>query len=214
MGTRLVVVRHGNTFDKGQISLRVGARTDIPLSGSGREQATILGRYLRLSGLEPDVVFSSELARAYETAIIALKEAGFDRRVEKLGIFNEVDYGPDEAKTEEEVIARIGTEAMELWNRAAVVPDGWIFDPDGTVKNWKNFATQVDHRHRNGLAMVFTSNGIARFAPHLTGNFEKFSEKFDIKMSTGAISIFEKSENEEYWNVVKWNLKPKDHIRI
>ncbi|MDR1494433.1 MAG: histidine phosphatase family protein [Rickettsiales bacterium] len=213
MGTKLIVVRHGNTFDKGQIPLRVGARTDIPLSSSGREQAVILGKYLKLSGIKPEAVFSGELARTWETAELALEEAGVNCRVKKLKIFNEIDYGPDEARTEEEVIARIGPEAMEMWNKSALVPDGWIFDPEAAVKNWKDFGTMLESEYRDKITMVFTSNGIARFTPYLTSDFEGFSREFNIKMSTGALSIFEKDFSEKYWKVTSWNLKPKDCLQ-
>ena len=37
--SRVYIVRHGNTFDRGDVILRVGGRTDIPLSTSGIDQA-------------------------------------------------------------------------------------------------------------------------------------------------------------------------------
>ena len=41
--TDIYIVRHGNTFDKGDVVTRVGARTDLPLSRSGFAQAEALG---------------------------------------------------------------------------------------------------------------------------------------------------------------------------
>jgi probable phosphoglycerate mutase len=212
MATRIIVARHGNTFDRGEVPVRVGVRTDIPLSSSGREQAVILGKYMKLVGIKPKAVFSSELRRTYETADIALMEAGLDCGVERRSIFNEIDYGEDEGKTEEEVVGRIGIEAMELWNKSGIVPNGWIFDAEAAIKNWQKFAAMVEEKYTEEVVMVFTSNGIARFAPQLTGNFEKFSREFDIKMSTGALSIFEKNVGEENWAATGWNIRPKDHI--
>lgn len=212
MTTKLIIVRHGNTFDKGQVPVRVGLRTDMSLSASGREQAVVLGKYMKLSGIDPEAVFSSELRRTYETADIALKEVGIDRRVERLAIFNEVDYGVDEGKTEEELVGRIGEKALDLWNTVGIVPEGWIFDVDVTIENWRKFASMVEDRYIDRTVMVFTSNGIARFAPYITGDFEKFSKKFDIKISTGALGIFEKTNGEQNWSVVSWNLKPSNHL--
>ena len=37
--TSILICRHCNTFDKGDIIRRVGARTHLPLSLSGRAQA-------------------------------------------------------------------------------------------------------------------------------------------------------------------------------
>ena len=33
--TRLVIVRHGNTFEAGEPPRRIGARTDLPLTATG-----------------------------------------------------------------------------------------------------------------------------------------------------------------------------------
>ncbi len=44
--TKLIIIRHGNTFNPDQTPLRVGAGTDIPLVTSGREQAKNIGLWL------------------------------------------------------------------------------------------------------------------------------------------------------------------------
>lgn len=210
MVTKLIIIRHGNTFNKEEICLRIGAKTDLPLSKSGREQAVILGKYLKQEKIIPEVVFSSWLKRTYQTAEIAFNEAEISRKIEKLDIFNEIDYGLDEAKSEEEVIARIGKEAMELWNNYAIVPDGWLFNPQKAIENWKIFAEMVLEKYKDKTIMVFTSNGIARFSPHITNNFGEFSKNHDIKISTTGICTFR--NNNSNWEIESWNIKPKDYI--
>lgn len=212
--TRLIIVRHGNTFDKGEVCLRVGCKTDLPLSSSGREQAILLGKYLKLKSIIPNKVFTSELKRTYQTAEIALEEAGISVNIEKNKIFNEIDYGPDEAKTEDEVIARIGKEALEKWDKDAIVPDGWVFDSKKTIQNWCDFSKMIEDKYTDETTMIFTSNGIARFSPYLTGDFENFSKNYNIKISTSALCIFEKNHNDEFWKVTDWNIKPKDFVTI
>ena len=54
----IYIVRHGNTFDKGDTVTRVGARTDLDLSVSGQAQADALGTYFRDKG----IVFSRTIA--------------------------------------------------------------------------------------------------------------------------------------------------------
>ena len=44
--TRLIVVRHGNTFNSGDVILRVGSATDIPLTETGMKQAYAAGELL------------------------------------------------------------------------------------------------------------------------------------------------------------------------
>lgn len=208
--TTLLIARHGNTFDPGQTPTRVGARTDLPLVEKGREQAGALGRYLKENGLLPDAVYCSMLSRTRETAELALKEAGVRLPVYALEIFNEIDYGPDENKTEEEVIARIGKEAIERWDAEAILPEGWDADTEEIICNWRNFAAHMAadnlDGHRHETILVVTSNGIARFAPRIAGNYEDFRKTRNIKLSTGAFGILTHSGG--VWRVEDWNVRP------
>ena len=207
MTTRIIIARHGNTFTKDQTPLRVGARTDLPLVET--ERGTNIGKYLKMNVLYPSVVFAAPLHRTMETARLAI--AALDRDIPLIADkrFTEIDYGPDEAKTEEEVIARIGQAAMDAWNAEAIVPDGWKVSVNGIIKTWKDFAKEIERDYKDKNILVVSSNGIIRFAPHLTGNFKKFSEEHDIKVSTGGVCILEKNDTDKYWQVKEWGIKPK-----
>ncbi|MAI61503.1 MAG: phosphoglycerate mutase [Micavibrio sp. TMED27] len=204
--TTLIIARHGNTFDKGDIVTRVGGRTDLPLVEKGREQAKAIGRYLQKNRLIPDVVYSSNLQRTYDTAKIAIQESGVTNPIFQLDIFNEIDYGPDENKPEEEVVARIGKEAIDAWDKDAIVPDGWKVDPEQLIKYWHDFADQIKAHDDNETVLVVTSNGTARFAPYITEKYEDFIKTYTLKLSTGAIGILEFSEG--VWQVKAWNIRP------
>lgn len=204
--TRLIIARHGNTFNPQQTPTRVGARTDLPLVEKGRAQAEAIGQYLKANQLIPDVIYSSHLQRTIETAKIAVKASGVSNPVYQLDIFNEIDYGPDENKTEEQVIARIGKEAIEKWDKDAVFPEGWLVDPDEIIKNWIDFAEQIRAHDDNETVLVVTSNGTARFAPYITGDYEGFSKEHSIKLSTGALGILNFIDDK--WQIQDWNLRP------
>ncbi len=205
--TTLIIARHGNTFGPGDTPTRVGAHTDLPLVEKGEEQARAIGRYLSAHKMIPDVVYSSNLQRTYQTAKIAIKESGVTNPVFQLDIFNEIDYGPDENQTEDKVIARIGEDALKDWDEQGIVPDGWKVDPVDIIQNWLSFADQICAHDDNETVLVVTSNGIARFAPHITGNFHAFSEAHNIKLSTGALAIL-KHDRIDGWTVTDWNVKP------
>ena len=66
MVTRIIIARHGNTFTKGQIPLRVGCRTDLPLVET--ERGTNVGKYLKMKTYFPSVVYAAPLKRTTETA--------------------------------------------------------------------------------------------------------------------------------------------------
>lgn len=204
--TTLIIARHGNTFDSGETPRRVGARTDLPLSESGRAQAAALGRWLKDSGHYPEAVYSSELQRTKETAQIALMQAGYKEPVFPLAIFNEVDYGPDENLPEDAVIARLGAQALKDWDERASVPDGWRFDPQKCIADWQNFAAHIVTDEQD-CVMVVTSNGIARFAPHITRDFDGFAAAHKLKISTGAVCVLDHADG--HWSVREWNVRPK-----
>ena len=204
--TTLIIARHGNTFDPEDTPTRVGARTDLPLVEKGHEQAKAIGQYIKENRLIPDVVYSSTLQRTIETAEIAVKESGVTNPIFQLDIFNEIDYGPDENKVEADVIARIGKDAIKAWDSDAIVPDGWKIDPQEVIENWIGFADQISAHHDNETVLVVTSNGIARFAPHITGDFEGFRANHNIKLSTGALGILKHDGLQ--WSVEEWNIRP------
>ncbi len=202
--TTLIIARHGNTFGPEDTPTRVGGRTDIPLVEKGRQQAKAIGTYLKEHNLNPDIAYSATLKRTKETADIALQSAGSSLPIETLDIFDEIDYGPDENQTEETVIKRIGEKAIEQWDKNATVPDGWKVNPDEIIKNWYTFAQSICDIDRT--AFVVTSNGIARFAPHITGDFDFFAKQHTIKLKTGAIGILTFSQGK--WRVTDWNIVP------
>ena len=203
--TRLIIARHGNTFGPDDIPTRVGKHTDLPLVESGREQARRIGAYLQAERLIPDVVYASNLQRTQETARIAIKESGVSNPVFTLDMFDEIDYGPDEDKVEADVIARIGADAIAAWDESAVVPEGWGVDPDQIIRNWQDFGEQIRAHDDNETVLVVTSNGVARFAPYLMGDFDGFRGEYEIKLATGALGVFV-FENGG-WVVKEWGLK-------
>jgi probable phosphoglycerate mutase len=210
MTTRLIIVRHGNNFTKDQTPLRVGARTDLPLVET--ERGTNVGKYLKMKTLIPDVVFAAPLKRTTETARLAI--AALDKDIPLLADnrFTEIDYGPDEGKPEDEVVARIGQKALEDWEREAIVPEGWLVSVEEIVNAWKTFADEIENNYNGKNVMVVSSNGIIRFAPYLTGDFKKFTEEFNIKVGTGSVCVLEKNEEDKYWRVIEWGTKPKDKL--
>jgi 2,3-bisphosphoglycerate-dependent phosphoglycerate mutase len=205
--TRLLIARHGNTFGPGDVVKRVGT-TDLSLVDIGLLQGQKLGAYLKQKNLIPDVIFTSKLKRAIQTAEQAQSAMQTHLRIEALSIFNEIDYGPDENQPEENVIARVGAEALKAWEANAKVPNGWKVDPAEIIKNWQDFSVQLVQNFAGKTILVVTSNGIARFAPYLTGDFMAFTKQYGIKISTGSLCIFEKNASSEGWNCLHWNVKP------
>lgn len=205
--TTLLIARHGNTFGPHDLVRRVGL-TDLPLVESGLLQGRYLGTYLQSNHLIPDVIFTSTLKRAIQTAEQAQREMQTYLPIQTLSMFNEIDYGPDENQPEITVIDRLGQDAMSAWETCAQVPNGWHVNPKEIIQNWREFAKQLIQEHAGQTILVITSNGIARFSPYLTGDFAAFCEAYGIKLSTGALGIFEHKEPSPHWQCRQWNVKP------
>lgn len=203
--TTLIIARHGNTFAADETPRRVGARTDLPLVQSGREQARKLGVYLRDHNLTPARIVTSELQRTRQTAELAA--AAFDGAIPSRTepAFNEIDYGPDENQTEDFVKARIGEGALTLWEHDGILPAGWSPSAEVIRSAWFEFAAGLADGE---TTLVVTSNGIARFALHLTGQWDHYRTREGLKLSTGALGVLTRRKGEPVWSLAGWNIRP------
>ncbi|WP_127588360.1 histidine phosphatase family protein [Paenibacillus koleovorans] len=97
------LIRHGST-DWNMLG-RLQGQNDIQLNEEGRRQARLLGRHLRTEGWE--VLVSSDLKRAHETALIVAEELGI-REVIVDTRLRERTHGRLDGTTLEERIALFG----------------------------------------------------------------------------------------------------------
>ena len=202
--TRLIIARHGNTFRADQNPTRVGARTDLPLTEDGEEQALKLGHHLASMNIMPSAVFTSELKRTIDTARLACVALDCAAPNTPLKFLNEIDYGPDENQTDEFVLKRLGDNALKNWDEMAVMPDDWSPRPVEILVNWKSFLKDCVTNRKDQTTMVVTSNGIARFAlPHTQNGAD-----LPMKLKTGAFGILEYDDTSSVWHVKDWNIRP------
>ncbi len=104
---------------------------DVGLSEAGVQEAVNGGKLLVRSGLRPEVVHTSVLTRAIQTANITLEEAGLlwlpVRRSWRL---NERHYGALQGKDKTRTRQEFGDEQFMLWRRSYDVPPPPIADDD------------------------------------------------------------------------------------
>lgn len=190
---RVYIVRHGNTFDKGDTVLRVGGRTDLALSSSGRLQAEALAAHF--SALSFPQAYSSDLRRTRQTAEAILGPQSY-----KLADFlTEIDYGLDEGQPEVDVIARLGQTALDKWDKDAIAPQDWNVEPDDLRSAWKAFLATCSNDTKT---LVVTSNGVARFVLDVIG----MSDDAPKKLRTGAYGIIELRPKGPV--LLSWDVRP------
>jgi len=125
----LILLRHGNSVWN-QENLFTGW-VDVELSVLGRQEAKRAGELLAESGLKPDLLYTSRLKRAIDTANIALDAA--DRSwidVKRDWRLNERHYGALQGKDKAQTLAEYGPEQFQIWRRSFDVPPPPIDDND------------------------------------------------------------------------------------
>jgi len=113
----LVLLRHGQSTWNLE-NLFTGWH-DVPLSEQGVKEAVEAGRLLKEAGLAPQVVHTSLLVRAIQTAELALAEMGRSwipvRRHWRL---NERHYGALQGLNKQQTSQKYGVEQVKLWRRS------------------------------------------------------------------------------------------------
>jgi len=139
MTSTLVLLRHGNS-DWNQKNLFTGW-VDVRLSELGEKEAKRAGELIAESGIVPDVLYTSLLTRAIQTADIALTEMGqVWLPVSRSWRLNERHYGDLQGKNKKETLDQYGEEQSMLVRRSYDTPPPPI-DPDS------EFAQTHDARH-------------------------------------------------------------------
>lgn len=125
----LILLRHGNSLWNQQ-NLFTGW-VDVELSDQGRAEAKRAGELLAVSGLKPDLLYTSLLQRAIATANIALDEAARSWiEVKRSWRLNERHYGALQGKDKAQTLAEYGPEQFQIWRRSFDVPPPPIDDSD------------------------------------------------------------------------------------
>jgi 2,3-bisphosphoglycerate-dependent phosphoglycerate mutase len=125
----LILLRHGNSVWN-QENLFTGW-VDVDLSDQGRAEAKRAGELLAESGIKPDLLYTSRLKRAINTAHIALNAA--ERSwidVKRDWRLNERHYGALQGKDKAQTLAEYGAEQFQIWRRSFDVPPPPIDDAD------------------------------------------------------------------------------------
>lgn len=164
----LTLVRHGET-DLNKKNLVQGSDIDMPLNKVGKEQAKAAGEGLK--GQKFDVVLSSGMKRAEETAKIICKEIGaeYGGSIES---FRERLQGDWNGKPVEEVMAEYGPKkTME-----GLSPNWLNVTPPGGGESLTTFTNRVRRGHDTLLrdyagkrVLMVAHGGVVRAMRYITG---------------------------------------------
>ena len=129
MSYKLILLRHGESEWNAK-NLFTGW-VDVALSDKGLAEAARGGQLLKEANLLPDVLHTSLLTRAINTADIALASAGVvGIPIKRSWRLNERHYGALQGKDKAATLKEYGAEQFQLWRRSFDVPPPPIADDD------------------------------------------------------------------------------------
>jgi 2,3-bisphosphoglycerate-dependent phosphoglycerate mutase len=151
--TTVLLARHGETdWNREQ---RFQGHADPPLNEVGRAQARALAE--RLAGAPPDLVYTSDLVRAHETARIVADALGID--VVVVPDLREVDVGPWSGLTRDEIRESF-PHGFDRWVEGAQ-PDGW--EPrERLTQRVVAAVSRIAAAHPRGRVLVVSHGGALR----------------------------------------------------
>lgn len=199
--TRVILVRHGNTFRPEDTPVWVGARSDMPLVEKGIAQAHNLGSVMRHAHLVPDMILTGPLQRTRETATIIADILNMSPKIKIDSRLTEIDYGAWEGLSTTEIVQSGGGDELMAWDKQAIFPitPGW--NPSET--QLQENAASVLREMTGPLSLIITSNGILRFFARLASNRDAFPDR---KVATGHICVMERDGDD--WRIIVWNQNP------
>lgn len=151
--TRLVLARHGQTDYNREARLQ--GQVDIPLNDTGRRQATMLATALAEN--PPDVIVSSPLARAYDTALVVGKACGLEVATDDA--FLERGFGEWEGLRGEEIRSRWPHEHA-AWRDHRTVPGLGIEDRPDVARRVAEACHRLVAEH-TGRTVLVVAHGAA-----------------------------------------------------
>ena len=146
--TTFLLVRHGEA--DWNVERRVQGHSDRPLTQTGFAQAQALADQLADEPI--DAVYSSDLARAHDTARVIADAHGL--RVETLPELRERDFGTWEGLTDDEVFDRFPQARTGSWGDAETREE--------LEARIVNAISRIASRHLDGRVLVVTHGGPLR----------------------------------------------------
>lgn len=205
---RLILVRHGNTFEAHEKPTQVGSRTDLPLTEKGRSQAEQMALFFESKKIRPAAIYRGPLKRQIETARIIGQFFRTDDQLEP--ILSEIDYGPWEGLTSEEIGAK-WPQAYADWTEEARWAET-VFGGKPPLKAIELWLIHLRKTYMPGDTVIaISSNGLIRFFySFLKTEWERLVQNRQmekLKVKTGHfcdLLLFD-----DRLEVNSWNAAPK-----
>ncbi len=209
MRSVFVLCRHGNTFEKGDKVVMVGAHEDLPLTTQGIEQARAVGVALGSLQITPGRIISGPLQRTTMFAERVRSDTGVTAPIEIDARLIEFDYGAWSGLSNEEIAAMSGQSALEAWQERSERPNGITFIPSGEQARSDAAALLNELIGFEGVCLIVTSNGRLREFGQLL-NEASTVPSYKVKTGHSCVVVREGTQ----WTVLGWDLDPERLTKV
>ncbi len=195
MNTELILIRHGETAWNRE--RRMQGQTDTPLSDIGRAQAEAVGQ--RLAGHAFVALYSSDLARAWDTAAAIARASG--REIVREPALRERTFGVFEGLTYDEMSLRFPAEHARFSARDPdyAVPGGE--SPRQFFERSLACLERIAAAHA-GQSVVVVTHGLVLDTLHRAARRLPLAEKREAPLLNASLNTFERSA--EGWHEIAW----------
>jgi probable phosphoglycerate mutase len=194
--TRIILVRHGET--DWNATGRIQGHSDTPLNAVGLLQAQRVAR--RLAGEPVRALYSSDLARAFETATVIGQSLGLPVVISPR--LRERRYGTWEGLTAAEIQARYPEQFAQWRARSADFAPPYGETNRQLLSRALSELQTIGHRHVGEVVVVVTHGGFCYvLVNHLLGSIDGDRREF----SFGNASIHILEVGDDRWSVISMN---------
>ena len=181
--TRLILLRHGQS--EANEKRIFSGQGNYPLTEKGLLQAELAAKYLTKNE-QIDVIYSSDLQRAYNTALPTAKILGLEVNTDPA--LREFDVGYWVGKSREQ----IAEEYPESWNTEASVRQypGGEYTPDAFERS-VNAIVKIAERHDGKCVLIAAHAGVIRSFAAFSNSLSKTELAKMPDCHNAAINIFE-----------------------
>ena len=189
--SQLILLRHGQS--QWNLENRFTGWKDVPLTGKGVKEAQSAGELMKKSNIEIDLIFSSVLQRAHDTAIHALKKMDLDHLwndnnliMTKNQSLNERNYGDLVGLNKQETADKYGEEQVHIWRRSFDVPPPGgesLKDVVGRVQPYYNKFIEPEIKNNKDILIVAHGNSL-RAIMIMAGLYQP-EEISQVELATG-----------------------------
>jgi len=185
---KVYLLRHGET--EGNVRGSYSGITDTPLTDLGKQQA--VDAHLRFEDVTFDVVLSSPLSRAYDTARVFT-----DSKVEIHEGLKEMNFGIFEDMTYDEILEQYPEEAKQ-WKETT---KGYTFPKGESLNDFYDKVIKVYHEIIQSYdvenLLIVAHSGVIKsiLAEEIADGFDSF---WKFKVDNCKLSIIEYSDDYHY----------------